>query len=486
MRIRENKLALFLLVFCLGAALRLYNSTFFEFKNDQLQAVQLGNQARAENLAITHGIRSGVGVNNPPLFIWIMAGITALTQNLFFITLFFTFANIIALFIASAYFYKRLEWPYSLITTALLSFSPAFIIYSGNIWAQCLLPPVMVLFQICLYALVRAENKGRYFISLGILAAIASQLHLSGIFLFPLLFAAAAYFFREIKKVYFLAAAGLVILIYLPYLYNLLCQNEAANFMIAAKVIHRKIYWKLFRELIRMSSFDFLRAYFKPDFNVVLGNSVGRAWYILYPLACVTMALFGSGVLYYIYWLVKGKRLFDTSENAIKKVPLVFQAAGFTTLGVVLGFFICRVEMMPHYLIVLFPCYSIISGYIAARLWKFRLAKILIIASILANLILITGVLLFLNRAGGHPREYAPHYRLLLKLKKEARLNLPPGSCAKVSIDCAKGEYCDKAAMLAVIQGNDCPAGSKPQPVNIFISWNKDALCYEYSLKLIP
>ncbi|MCX5714967.1 MAG: hypothetical protein NT033_09280, partial [Candidatus Omnitrophica bacterium] len=152
--LEKKREGLFLLVFfVIACLLRFFQFSIFEFKNDQFAAIELGKATKQACFLVTHGIMSSINVYNPPLFTWFMGAVVYYTENPFYITLIFCLVNILALFLCLRYFLFRLPALYATIASSLVAFSPAFTIYSSNIWAQCLLPLPMILFYMNIHNL---------------------------------------------------------------------------------------------------------------------------------------------------------------------------------------------------------------------------------------------------------------------------------------------------------------------------------------------
>jgi 4-amino-4-deoxy-L-arabinose transferase-like glycosyltransferase len=471
-------------IFILAFALSIYHLSFFEFKSDQLHAISAGNDTRRAHFLITHGVASGVGVNNPPLFLWFMGILTFFTSSPFYITTVFMLANMLALALAICYFYITLPAVYAVISSILLAFSPAFITYAGIIWAQTLLPLLMVLFHISLYKLIQEESKGSYFVFLVILAALASQLHMSGFFLFPILIILGLLYRNKINKKTFAVSGFFAFAIFLPYLWHLFYEKELGNLISYFNVVrHKSVYWKLLREHLRMASTDFFRYYFKDDFFGVLGKSVGIFKFILYPLSCILIAFFAASLIYYLSWVIKGRKLFNASKEAPGEYPLPLQIAGFMLLFITLGYFVFRVRTPLHYFIILFPSYSLLTGFAAYKIWKIFWLKVIVSSAILSTIILLGGVLLFLRRAGGHPHEYGPDYQTLLNIGREVRSIAAEGYCPSLSVSCPGQEKCDKNAILSVVTaGYKCNNNEPVIPLELIISWDGHLMRYGHSL----
>jgi hypothetical protein len=467
------------LVFAAAAFIRFYHLSFFEFKYDQLAAILLGNQAHQAHFLISHGMNSGVGFNNPPYFIYLMGALTYFTNNPYLLTAFFTILNLCALFIAICYFYKFMPLSYALLSVAFLAFSPAFTIYSSNIWAQCSLPVIMILFNIIFCKFIQ-EEKPVYYIVLNLLAGICAQIHMSGFFLFPVLLALGFKYRVKIKKAHIFLTVGLLVVIFLPYIYHIFGQGGHKDiFAYAGR--EKDIPWNIFRSHFQMSSLDFFRANFRHDFLNILRHSWGVWGLILYPLTFMVPVLFIGGFILYLRFLIKEKRIFDKNNPSY---PLPFQVSGFLVVLVTLGYLVFQVRTPLHYLIVLFPSYAVITAFCAWKFWKYRLVKAGSLISILTTILLILVFLRFLDVAGGHPVGYGPSYKILNDLKgKIELLSQRGGFCPDLRLILpAKGKFDEGAIRYILTRGHICKSGLKSVPVKLSIVWESKAMRYEYTL----
>jgi len=466
-------------IFAAAAVLRFYHLSFFEFKNDQLAAIFLGNQARQLHFLVTHGMNSGVGFDNPPFFIYLMGALTYFTNNPYLLSAFFTVLNLVVLLAAIVYFCAFMPLTYALLSVVLLAFSPAFTIYSTNIWAQCSLPAVLIFFNIFFCKFIQ-EEKPVYFIILNLLAAISAQIHMSGFFLFPALLVAGFKYRQKIKKAHIFLILSLLFVMFFPYLYHIFAEGEkGAVFAYAGK--GKDIPWNIFRSHIWMSSLDFFRSYFKRDFLPVLWHSSGIAGLILYPLTFVIPALFTGGFIFYIKFLAQGKRIFDRNNSAY---PLPFQVSGFLVSVVTLGYLVFQVRTPLHYLIVLFPSYAVITAFCAFRFWKYKAVRAALVVSLLATVFLLAAILHFLDRAGGHPVAYGPSYKMLSDLGDKVKLLSERGEfCPELRLNLPKEGKFDEDAIRFIL-GRDyvCKNGQKQLSINLNIVWDAQSMRYDYAL----
>jgi hypothetical protein len=337
----------------------------------------------------------------------------------------------------------------------------------------------MVIFHICLYNLIK-NNRYFNFLYLTILFTIASQLHMSGFFLLPALIIIALYYRNKISKKIFILSAICVFIIYLPYLFYLFFGGGLWKFISYGASSQRNFSGTLFLEQMWMSSFDFFRYYFGNDFYAVLNRSLGALRFILYPLSLFLMVFFILGLIDYLKWLLRARKLFQTDSDASGRYPLPFQISGLMVLSITLGYLLFRIEAPMHYFIVLFPCYSLISGYSAYKVWNLFLGRLITYLSIASTLILLVSALHFLDNSGGYPYEYGPSFRALLNLEKEAWSNVPVGHCPDLSVNFEGEGKSDKEAALFVFWGNHrCIKNNSDIPVKINIIWNENLMRYE-------
>jgi len=483
MKINLNKnIFPLILIFIIAFALRFYQLSFFEFKNDQYFAIGLGNEARTAHFLITHGMRSGLGLNNPPFFPYIMGVFTAFTNDPACLTSCFFGMNLLALAIAIIFFYCTLPEEYAVLSSAFLALFPAFTIYSNNIWAQCSLPLLMILFNISLFRLVKYELWWN-FLYMGLLADVASQIHGSGFTLFPLLIIVAIAYWKKIDR----KIIGLTLLasfvLFTPYLIHLFKEKEASNLLAFGTSKTRGFHWKIFTFHLRMASYDFFRTYFRFDFNQTLKAIAGQWRFILYPLTFIPGLLFIAGTYEYFRWLFKGKIL-DPSEGHLKEYPIIFQISGLMLLITTLSYILFKIPTSMHYCIVLFPAYSILTGFAALKWWKFYWGKIIVLLGILSTVILLIATLLFLDRAGGHSYEYGVSYKSLISWRNELQAMKNKNECFDLKVNFTGKGKADMETSLAVLNDNNkCTPSDKIIPANINISWDEKLMRYEHQIR---
>ena len=481
----KKDLMLLFLIFMGALLIRAYQLSIFEFKNDQYFAIMLGNQTRNLHFMITHGMVSGVGVNNPPFFLYLMGLLTFFTNNPFYITLFFFYINAAALSLVFIYFYRTLPKPFSIITSCLLAISPAFTIYSNIIWAQCLLPFLMILFNICMYKFIESRKQAYFLISV-ILAALAAQFHMTGFFLFPLILILLIIRWKDIDKKSIVLATLILFIIFIPYLINLFAEKEIYKLLSYGTPLKRHLPWRAFVEHLRMASFDFFSHYFRHDFNSVLKASAGFLRFILYPLTWILSALFIFGFIEYIKLSIRLRKFFDTAVKTTENYPLPFQISGFMIVVITLFYFIFNVRTPTHYFIVFFPAYSIITGFSAFKIWKWVWGKTVVLSGIISTVVLLLFILSFLDKAGGHPYEYGLTYKKTQALANEVRKLLPEGFCPDLKINfIGKGKSDSEAVTYLINEQLGCLDKKQLVPIQVNIEWDDNLMQYACSVSKI-
>lgn len=484
--INRKTLFLLILLFTLVLGIRLFHFSFFEMKDDQIISMwQEGGRARAAHFLISHGGVSGIGINTPPYFADLMGVLTFFSGNPFWVTFFFFLLNLAAFILAVFYFYTRLPTVYAVISSLVLAFSPAFTIYSDIIWLQSLLPVFVIILFIQMDNFIK-RPRGMTFIFLCVISAIAAGLHMSGFFLFPGLLLIAILHRKEIGLKSFIAACTFVFTFFLPYFYYLIFENGIGKVVSYGPFGSKPVYWEIFRQHIRLASVDFFRYYFKRDFFPVLDKAAGSFKTILYPLSWGLIVFFIIGIAYYLFWVIKNRRLFDVSLKAQAAYPVPFQVAGFVFFTVSLTYLFLRVQTPPHYLIVLFPAYSLLTGFGAYKLWNFKITRYVFFGSVSATLVLLVAVLFFLKQAGGHPQEYGLSYDRLIRIENEIRRIVPEKTRVGISVSFT-GKGKTDTLPFDYIQSDlnkHALPGGMAVPVDIVITWNKELMRYEHSVTL--
>lgn len=167
----------------LAAVLRMGWPGLTEFKADEARLLSLALEMRGGAFAV-RGISSSTGFPNFPMSVWLYAIPTLIWPHVYAATLFTSLLNTLA--VVGCYWMVRRYWGVQAALVAALMFavSPWAIIFSRKIWAQNLLPLMVMVWAISA-GLAFTEGR-RWFLVLHIVSlAVAIQTHLAAIALAP-------------------------------------------------------------------------------------------------------------------------------------------------------------------------------------------------------------------------------------------------------------------------------------------------------------
>jgi 4-amino-4-deoxy-L-arabinose transferase-like glycosyltransferase len=198
-----------LLILLLAAYLRLNHLDWTEFKLDEAHLSQLAfNMARHGDVPLT-GIGSSVGIVNLPLAAWLLALPFLFSPSPIVATSFVAAWNVLGVIVCYAFGRKflasfgDLAW-----IGALFAAAPWAVIDSRKIWAQDLLPPIVIAYAWTGYRAF-VERKPWSLVLHGLTLAALIQIHYSALWLIPV---SAVWAFAFVRRVHFKVAlaSGLV------------------------------------------------------------------------------------------------------------------------------------------------------------------------------------------------------------------------------------------------------------------------------------
>lgn len=207
----------FYLVIIAAAFLRLYQFNTTEFDDDQAAIYQMASNAVHHGSLVATGNVASIHIYNPPAIIYLFMLPAAFTDNplggAIMIGILLTISVILTYIFARRY-YGRVA-----ATIAALTYATAFraIIYSRFIWNQNLLPFFVILMVMVLFHGVVARKRGWLAPAL-LLLGLLIQLHGSGVFMAIPLALALVLAPGTIRKRDIALGAGLLLIIYAPYL----------------------------------------------------------------------------------------------------------------------------------------------------------------------------------------------------------------------------------------------------------------------------
>ena len=208
-----------LLALILGTAILLRFSDLerMEFKGDEAVAIHLAMPMVEGRELPRVGLRSSVGVHNPPLFIYLVAGPTLISVDAVWVTgALVGSLSILALLLSFVWLRKRFGAATALITTALYGCATWPVLYARKLWAQDVLPifSVTLLWILCR---IYEKPRTRWVAAIPILLCALWQLHFSAFAVILVAIVATLFRFRTLHLPALAAGVAVALLMLVPY-----------------------------------------------------------------------------------------------------------------------------------------------------------------------------------------------------------------------------------------------------------------------------
>ena len=488
-------------IFALGAGLFLYNFTFFKFATDEPYGMLMGDIALDNNFLIGHGRGSAAtSIFFGPYFAYLMGAIVWLTHDPRYVMLTITIINIVGILLAIIYLARTLPAIYAVGATLLLSVSPGLILNANRLWEPAPIFPFVVLFHIALYRFLK-QGTPLSFVTACALAAIISQFHLSGFFLFPLL-ALIAFLYRKLLGIRWLAASGAAVLLFvLPYAlfmlsgdgWKIIVDYLAPTDEIAVSKPDLAFIDYLQQSVItpawRMLDMNFGASsiYF---FKYVFGKHLFKyamEWYsgpLASPLYWLSMTIgfsFLVGWGAYLVWVIRHRSFFSNDDEQSVFYPLPFQISGFMVTGVIFTYLILRIPTWPHYFQTLYPCYAILSAWPLWRLWRFISMRILVSLCLVAHIALVFILLSGVKTSGAAP-SYRATYETQEKIRDAVWEATPKGKVPQIYL---QSKIYVLAAIYSMVGWENAIGDLPREPIAVVIEWDPYSFKAIWSVKNI-
>ena len=205
-------------ILLIAAFLRLYRIDTVIFSEDQAVVFQMARDAFVHGLWPITSNRASLGNINFPLVVYSFMVPAAFSSNPLWAEVMVGLLNTIAVLLT--YFFTRRY--YGRLAGTIVGFlyatSVMTIAYSGDIWPQNLLPPLVMLFLFCLFKGVVERRQGWLFPAI-LLLGILYQLHGSSLLLAGLLLASCIFAFKTIRWHEILLATVVLGVMCSPYLF---------------------------------------------------------------------------------------------------------------------------------------------------------------------------------------------------------------------------------------------------------------------------
>lgn len=350
-------MALVAALLLLGALLRLSSPGLTHFQADEARLYRLAWSMAQEGELATRGIASSVGFPNSPVSVWLYALPLLAWPHVYAATLFTGLANLLAL--AGCWWIARRYWGPTAAVAALLLFAvaPWAVIHSRRIWAQNLLPPLVVLWGIgALLAFV--ERRPRYVVVHLLALSLAVLVHFAALALAPASLLLFILFRRRLAWRYVLLGLLLALLPAIPFLVYL-GRQEGAGLAGLAQQAGKSAFWQ--PAAWRYAWLLFSGA----ELHSLAGPEQFRVYLASIPPMAPVYWLLGLLLLAGLFWLLRqawASRRQESGEGEAALLLLIW------LLAPPLVFLVFPAPTALHYLLPIYPVPFVAAGAGFSRL----------------------------------------------------------------------------------------------------------------------
>ncbi len=345
---------LFVLIILTAAFLRLYHLEYMEFKGDEARnSFKALRFAREGNIPLTAGI-SSTGINEPPIFIYLLTIPYLLTSNPIFAAGFIAILNILGVVLCYHFVKKFYSVRAALITIALYAVNPWQVLFSRKIWTQNLLPPFILLFLYFIFQAIYNKNKNHIIYALFVLG-ILLQLHLSSAYFILLAIVLIAINHKAIDKKRLVLGIIAFLLTCVPYLIFQI-QNNFVDVYTMLEIMKQesKFHTEVFTipfQLITTQGFDYS---FGNDISAfedtVISIPLLDKFLSLLLFASFLFIFYKSGkkAIIFCLWLIIG--LLYMAVNKVETIYMHYFHSFFPLFFILIGILISRFyDKIPLY-----------------------------------------------------------------------------------------------------------------------------------------
>ncbi len=410
MSLPKNNIYFFILVIFIGCVLRLIWVEDMEYKFDEFWMYKHAMLAPQEGIWQTVGMKSGAGIINPGLSVWVFSIIGFFVETPLGMARGVQLLNIFAI-LGFIFFIKKSlkgeeqsQWFWAI---ALLAANPLYILFSRKIWAQDVLPIFCLLFIVGHF--YREKRWGAFL--WGIVGAMLGQIHMSGFFFaFGIFLLSTLFDFKKKIKWYWQywfvgSAIGSIGL--LPWIYQML-SNPNASSTSWENIYKFDFFLYSFIDPLGLNMMYSLRDDFWEFIKMPFVGGVPTYLVAVGHLVLIGVAL---KLLQHIFFTVK--KIYGLREEGELMNRLLFKSnstefyllSTFFSLGILMGF--SGVKIRPHYLIIAYP---FIFLYIVKLLFSHKkILTVLIAVQLMISICFFT----FIHQNGGAENgDYGKAYHL--------------------------------------------------------------------------
>jgi hypothetical protein len=375
----------------LGSVLRVFWPLDFEWKQDEKwmfeRALRIADGTEQWPWI---GMSSGAGLQNPGASIWPFAVLAHVTRDPATMTFAIMLLNVLALWGFAWWVQKtwapenreRGLWGIALFAVSLLP-----VLFSRKIWAQDILPVLLVPW------LWAHANRSRFAPAFfwGVIGAFLGQIHMSGFFAAATLVLATFVFDRKRTNwLGWFAGSGLAALPLLPWIK--FTASPQANHISSEYTPSLAFFWYAGLNAFGLDARYSLKHHFAQFLRgpMIFGVQTHALYVVHFALAALAL---------YAAWIAIRTRVWSTLPTNLRIHALSFTACGVMMHG--LG-----VLVHPHYLIVFSPLLHVFTAWVLAARPR---ALCLVVA---LQLFVTIAFMCFIHWNGGAPRgDYGTAYR---------------------------------------------------------------------------
>jgi 4-amino-4-deoxy-L-arabinose transferase-like glycosyltransferase len=211
----ERMLLCGILIIALG--LRLSHLDSMEFKGDEaFNLLKARELSRGEQFPLTSA-KSSTDIPEPPAFMYLLALPILISDDAIFVTASIALINVSAIFLCYLFTRRFFSPLAALVSIALFAVNPWQVLYSRKIWTQNLLPFFALLFLLFFFEAL-FNKRAKWIIPGLITLSIATQLHLSALFLVPYALVMLLWHRQQVKVRYVLVGGVLGLILWIPYM----------------------------------------------------------------------------------------------------------------------------------------------------------------------------------------------------------------------------------------------------------------------------
>ncbi|MCF8299119.1 MAG: hypothetical protein K9J13_16340 [Saprospiraceae bacterium] len=400
---------LFFIIILIGIILRFVWAADMEWKTDEKWMFEKAQEIVKTGDWRMVGMRSGGGIVNPGMSLWIFAIFSYITSDPVVMVRIVMTLNVLAILGFLFFIYKRVDssqkeiWLWGI---ALAAVSPLAVLFARKVWAQDVLP--LFTFLVILGNSYRHKRWGAFL--WGIIGALLGQFHMSGFFFAFGLFAFSLFYDyknkQKFKWQYWIAGSIIGSLSMIPWL-RMMFESEQATTLAFSHIFQFNFFLYWFIDSLGLNLMYSLRSEFWEFIKYPF--IFGKPTYLIAVVHLLLVGIAGFVLKRIINYVRRSVSLYKSSKLK-NRLSLKLNSTDFYLLSILLGLGIFMslsgLTIHPHYLIVAFP-FSYI--FIAKMLYNRKKLMLILIA---AQLILTISFLVYIHINEGAPKgDYCKTYK---------------------------------------------------------------------------